>query len=159
MRVARDVMQKPVITLSATLPVTEAARILVDNGISGCPVLDHREQVVGVISRTNLIDYSLSVEGGALTPMVRVLIPTADGVEVEEAFAPISEDFEVPTVRDVMTTEVISVEESAPIDEVAGLMAMEHVHRVPVMRDRKLVGIITTMDLMRAFGRIPKALG
>ncbi len=149
---ALDIMRQPVITMSPTTPVTEAARVLNDNGISGCPVVDHTGKIIGILSRTNLLDFALTVEGGALTPMLRILVPGGEEAEEEEAWAPLGEDFEVPEVQDLMTGDVITVDAETAIADVALTMSEERIHRVPVVRGDRLVGIITSLDLLAVFG-------
>lgn len=152
MRHARDIMSQPVITVDATTPVTEVARILSDNGISGCPVVDASDRIRGIISRTDLLEFALSVDGGALTPIVRTLVPGLDEAEEEVAYAPIGEDFEVPSAQDLMSPDPVTVQVETPISEVAALMARERVHRVPVMDKDRIVGIITALDLVGTIG-------
>jgi CBS domain-containing protein len=156
---AHDIMSSPVITATTMRPVTETAALLREHQISGCPVLDHRGQLVGVISRADILDYALSVEGGALTPMLRTLVATGEEVEEEEVYAPIDDSFEVPQTQDVMSPEPVTVDEQASVGEVARIMSEERVHRVVVTRDGRLAGIITSLDLVKVLARIASRHG
>jgi len=152
MSLARDIMSKPVISVTPTTPITEAARVLLDNQISGCPVMDINGRLRGILSRGNLLDYALRVEGGALTPILRLLVPGGAERTVEEVYAPLKEEnYEVPGVQEIMTAEVITVVPEAPLPEVAQKLSSEHIHRVPVMDQDRVVGIITSLDLLREF--------
>lgn len=154
MKTAREAMTSPVITVTPTTPITEVARTLLDNEISGCPVVDIGGTLRGIISRANLMDHALSVEGGALTPMVRYLVPGGDEMEEDEAFAPLAEeDYEVPDAQDLMTQDVVTVAPETPLHEAAAIMSGERIHRVPVLEDGRVVGIITSLDLLKAFPR------
>jgi CBS domain-containing protein len=157
MTVARDIMSEPVITVTPTTPITEIARVLLDNRISGCPVVDVTGTLRGIISRANLLDYALGVEGGALTPILRFLVPGGIAVDVDEAYTEEAEvSTEAPDAQEIMTQDVVWVTPEAPLAVVAGCMSQERIHRVPVMDGGKVVGIITSLDLLSEFAEREK---
>lgn len=153
MQRARDIMSGPVISVTPNTPVTEVARTLLDNDISGCPVIDEVGRMRGIVSRANLLDHALGVEGGALTPVLRFLVPGGgEEADFEEAYAPLrADDYEVPAAQEIMTPDVIVVKPDLPLEEVARLMSRERIHRVPVVEGGRVVGIITSLDLLAVF--------
>lgn len=142
--VATDLMNSELLTVSQDLPLRELAELLVAEGISGAPVLDEQGYLVGVVS---LVD----VARAAATPL------TAGGGYLQEPEgAPIHEcldeaaqaQIDALTVADVMTPDPYTVGEDARVSEIAALMVRYHLHRVLVVQDRELVGIISTTDLL-----------
>jgi len=146
-------MSSPVISVTPNTSVTEVARTLLDNDISGCPVIDEVGRMRGIVSRANLLDHALGVEGGALTPILRFLVPgLGDEADFEDAYAPLrADDYEVPTAQEIMTSDVIAAGPDMPLEEVARIMSRERIHRVPIVRGQRVVGIITSLDLLAVF--------
>ena len=146
-------MSSPVISVTPNTSVTEVARTLLDNDISGCPVIDEVGRMRGIVSRANLLDHALGVEGGALTPILRFLVPgCGDEADFEDAYAPLrADDYEVPTAQEIMTPDVIAAGPDMPLEKVARIMSRERIHRVPIVRGQRVVGIITSLDLLAVF--------
>lgn len=117
----RDIMTPEVITLVASTSLDDAARSLTFHKVSGAPVMEHG-RIVGVVSKTDLVD-----------PRHR---PYATGER---------------TVGDAMTAVIYAVRPGDPALSAVRLMVEEGVHRVVVVNDdRRLAGIVSTMDVMRA---------
>lgn len=121
---ARDFMQTDVLTVSPETSLVDIHRMLVQEEIHGAPVVDDDGRVCGVITSLDL------------------LRPGADDLEPA-----------LLTAADVMTREVVAVSPDMPVAEVAQTMREQHVHRVLVIEDHELLGILTTFDLLRAFVR------
>jgi len=136
MRVA-DLMQTNVITATAETPISEIIRALADGHVSSVPVVDGHRRVLGVVSTSDLI--------------------------VAEAEAGDAEARTVLTERgvagDLMTTNAVTIAPDASAREAARLMLYAEVHRLFVVENDKLVGVISTTDLVRAVatGGIGKA--
>jgi CBS domain-containing protein len=151
---AKDVMEKRIITLSRTAPLSEAERVLTENRISGMPVTDVAGRAIGVISYRDLLDhYAENPE--ARPARARAFYRLSTEQLLDEDF----ESFEVPeesedTVEDVMTPEVIHVPTDATLPQVCRTMAKHSVHRVLVTdpKSQKVVGIICSMGLIAAMG-------
>jgi CBS domain-containing protein len=140
-------MTTPVYTVRADAPIGEAVRLLTAHHISGLPVIDEVRQVVGMISEADLID-----EHKRETYIPRTLLfgvfPLPDDV-LEEA----ARRGKTLQVRDLMTRPVVTATEYTPIHELADLMVQHWINRVPIVRDRQLVGIVSRSDLVRALAR------
>jgi CBS domain-containing protein len=143
--IAADIMHKDVITVRENQTVKELARILLDARISGAPVLNHSGKLVGVVSQTDLVrsvrEDAQPHEAPAYHQDVRWL--GSQGFQVETP--------EYHLVRDVMTPAVISADVEAPVVDVARLMAGKHIHRVIITHRGRLAGIVTSMDILKAF--------
>jgi CBS domain-containing protein len=148
---AKDIMVKDVISVPQDMDLRDLARLFLEKGITGAPVVDADGNLAGVISQTDLLYYQLA-RGDEL-------ILESDfyqSVKVEGRHLPAGfqvEDANVQRVADVMTPVVHSVMETAEVDAVARMMTRKHIHRVIVRRGRKVAGIITALDVLRSYGR------
>lgn len=137
---AQDIATLQVITIGPGTSVRHAARIMLAHGISGLPVVDHDMTIMGIITEGDLIRRS---ELGLGKPQMLGLA----GVDASEA-----QDYVKRhswSVADVMTREVISVDESESVGRVAELLEQHGIKRLPVTRDGKLIGLVSRADLLR----------
>jgi CBS domain-containing protein len=150
---ARHVMTSEVITVTPATPLSEFARICAEDEISGAPVVTVEGRLVGIVSKTDLI--SRVLEGGhafAANRDFRSLFGLGEqDVGAMPGMASESEEEVIGTVQDVMQTEVVTVSPDAPVHEVAWKLATERIHRVVVTEGDRLLGIITSLDLLRVF--------
>lgn len=119
---ARDLMNSAVLAVRSELTAVELANFLIENEISGAPVENGDGELVGVVSALDL---------------ARAVADPATRDRLSEV-----------TVADLMTPEVRSVDEDAPVEQVALAMLHAHVHRVVVTRDDEPRGLISSTDLM-----------
>ncbi|SIT35526.1 putative signal-transduction protein with CBS domains [Paraburkholderia piptadeniae] len=145
---AIDVMTPSVICAQPEMTVQEAAKRLVENRISGMPVTDASGALVGIVSEGDLLH---RIETGTETRRSRWIELFSSTRDLASTF--VKEHGRV--VADVMTTSVISVDEHTPVVEIAEVMEKRHVKRVPVLREGKLVGIVTRSNLIRALASAP----
>lgn len=122
---AADLMNPEVLTVPDTWTVLELARFLVDNDITGAPVVNREGRMIGVVS---VMDVAEAVAGGESTFGAGSLT----GV----------------TVADVLHPGVYTVAEEAGVAEIAKLLLEKHIHRVVVVRDERPVGVVSTSDLL-----------
>lgn len=119
-----EVMTTAVVLVNTTTTAREAAEVLTRSRINGAPVLDEHRQVVGIVSKTDLLDARN--------------YPTA-----REAL-----------VEDLMTRVVLAIRPSQPAMAAVRLMVAEDVHRVVVINeDGTLAGVVAPMDVMRALSQ------
>lgn len=141
----RDIMRRDVITVRPETPLKEVARLLVEHGISGLPVVDAEGQVLGVVSEGDLI----VKERGAETGRPRILGALLGGERSRTELAKV----EARSAGDAMTSPAVTIEPGAPVRAAAALMVERQVNRLPVVEDGKLVGIVTRADIVRTFVR------
>lgn len=140
-RRAKDIMRREVITLPESTDIWELARLLTSRGITGAPVVDAQGELIGVVSQTDI---------------VRHLQDLAHWPLAEYDFYAESENDPSPpacralTAKDLMNPTVIQADEETAASELALIMTRRHVHRIIITRDKKIVGIVTTMDLIKA---------
>ena len=139
---AGDIMTRNVITIDADSTVAQAAQRMLDHRISGMPVVDDSGRVIGIISEGDLLHRA---ETGTERRKSWWLGLMAGASSQAENFT----REHGRTVRDVMSANVISVDENADLSEVVHLMEGRRIKRVPVLNNRQVVGIISRANLMR----------
>ncbi len=143
---ARDIMTKEVLAVKPNDSVEKVARILLENKISGIPVVDADDKVMGIISEKDLI-----IKAGELKiPFYITLFDSIIFLENTMRFNNNLKKYTASRVKDAMTTKVIAVDEDEPVGNIVKLMQDKKVNRVPVLRHEKLVGIITRNDILKA---------
>lgn len=139
---AKDVMTSPVVTVRPDAPLVEAARIMARRRISGLPVVDEEGHLVGIVTEADLL---LKEAGpGGLPLLVHADSPPSE-------LQPLLRRYEGRVVADAMTREVVTAQEDTPLHQVAALMARKNVNRIPIVRGRQLVGIVSRNDVLKAF--------
>jgi CBS domain-containing protein len=145
---ASDVMTSNVISVTPEMTVREVARVFVDNGISGAPVLDPDGRVVGMISEGDLLRRSeIGTEERTRTSWLDLWSASHEARDYVKTHA--------VKVRDVMTPGVVSVQPDTPLGEVAGILETRRIKRVPVMKAGQLVGIVSRANLVQALASVP----
>lgn len=142
---AMDIMTAEVITVAPTTSVQEVAKLLSERGVSGVPVVDGDNQVVGVISEGDLLHRA---ETGTERVRKHRRSWWLDSLASNQARDYIRAH--ARTAQDVMTRDVVSVYETTPLADVATLLETKRIKRVPVLRGGKLVGIVSRANLVRA---------
>ncbi len=146
---AADLMNPRVVTVGQDLTVRELANVLVENEISGAPVEDDSGKLVGVVSLTDIAAALAEEEEEGEGERGDFFLSewAGDGMSREEIEELGLDEAEL-TVADIMTPEVFTVREDTPVSEIAEAMIQNHVHRILVTREDRVVGIISTSDLL-----------
>ena len=146
-RVAKDIMHPNVVTVTATMDLREAAKIFVEERISGAPVVDELGNLLGVISQSDLVEYELATERELTVEAPFYRRPYDEALHPSRGFQ--IEELPADTIKDVMTPYLITVAEDTPIREVAARMAECGIHRVIVVdQDQQICGIVTSLDVL-----------
>lgn len=139
---AMDLMTMKVAIVSPANSVKRAAQAMLENRVSGLPVVDDERKLVGIISEGDLLRRT-ELQTGRISPAQMA------GMSVKQRARAYVKSHSW-SVGDVMSTDVVTVDERTPISGVAALMDKHQIKRVPVVRDGELVGIISRADLLRA---------
>ncbi|MBZ9656434.1 CBS domain-containing protein [Phyllobacterium lublinensis] len=139
---AKDVMTTRIITISPDNSVRHAAEVMIDNSVSGIPVVDDEGHLVGIISEGDLIRRTeLGSRGVAsLAEMDMPAEKRADSYVKRSSWR----------VGDVMTQDPVTIDEDTSLKRVAQLMQEHSIKRIPVTRTGELVGIVSRADLLQA---------
>jgi CBS domain-containing protein len=139
----QDVMTRSVCVVAPETSLRDVAALLVEHGISGMPVCDAEGAVVGVVSETDILYKERGAQDG-------------DGLLARFGRVSASRDAAKATARtagEAMTSPPITITAYRPIAAAARLMLEHGVNRLPVVKNDRLVGIVTRADLVRAFDR------
>lgn len=139
---AKDVMTIDVETVTPDTEVGEIARRLIARNISAVPVVDSNGKVVGIVSEGDLMRRSENETERRPSWWMRVL---ADPEERARDYV----KTHGKCAQDIMSRNVISVSEDTPLAEIAETLEKHHIKRVTVMRDGKLVGIVSRANLLQ----------
>jgi CBS domain-containing protein len=140
-------MTRGVLTVDADWSVAELATFLEDHAISGAPVVDAEGGLLGVVSVTDIARRGAVGDGSAAEPPAIYHQGLERAVAREEAASFRALD-DSSKVREIMTPMVFSVDSSASVQEVADTMIRGRVHRLFVMDEGRLVGVISSLDLL-----------
>ncbi len=148
---AQDIMTRDIIVVPASVTVREAIETLREHRITGAPVINDDDHLVGIISVNDLIRSPTVDASQPDQPQ-----PLAHGEDqttwdLFDKATNIDENTGTVAVSDRMSTHVTSVTETAPLVEIARCMCDGHWHRVPVLDEvGTLVGIISSIDVLAA---------
>ncbi|HAM38119.1 MAG: hypothetical protein A2474_00035 [Elusimicrobia bacterium RIFOXYC2_FULL_34_12] len=117
---AKDVMIKKVVTIHPESSLKEAVKIILKKGISGLPVIDNSNKIIGILTEKDIINYMISGN-------------------LNHALA-----------SEAMSTNIISVSSDTDLTKIALLFCEKGIKRVPVIDNGKLVGIISRRDMIRS---------
>ena len=155
---AMDVMTTGVICVEPDTSVQALAALLSERGISGVPVVDADNQVVGIVSEGDVLH---RVETGTeRRPEARAGRRRSWWLDTIASDRELARDYVKShgrTVRDVMTRDVVSVTDTTELADIAILLETKRIKRVPVVRDGKLVGIVSRANLVRALATTKSA--
>lgn len=143
---AMDVMTTEVITVEPTSTVHAVAALLAERGISGVPVIDAERRVIGIVSEGDLLHRT---ETGTERRTARRRSRWFDG-RAEQDLARDYAKSHGRLVKDVMSRDVVFVLDATDLADVAMTLETHRIKRVPVVRDGRLVGIISRANLVRA---------
>jgi len=150
---AKDLMNTDVLSVRDDMTVQELAGFLTEREILGAPVVDSEGEVVGVVSCTDIVQ-STTTEADIV---VEKSTPGfyehgwEDKLDPDEMGGLHVEENESLPVREIMTPTIYTVPEDTPISDIAKAMVAGRIHRLLVTRGSRLVGIITTLDMLKVF--------
>jgi len=142
---AREMMTAAVVSVAPDTTTREAARILRDRGISAVPVVDDSGKPIGMLSEGDLIGRDDTDRKARRDWWLTLL---AEGEKLNPEFLA-SLRAPVTRTREAMTSPVITVGEDTEIRDIARLLLDHRIKRVPVLRDGRIVGIVSRADLVR----------
>jgi CBS domain-containing protein len=150
----QDAMQKEVITLRRVEKIEEAARILREKKISGAPIVDEDNKMIGIVSEGDIMRllefHSPNLNLILPSPLDLIELPIRMKAEYDEISAGLKKASLV-LVQEIMTKKVITITPEKSISDAAEQMDMHKVKRLPVLDEKgDLIGIITRGDIIGA---------
>jgi len=149
---AGEVMTRDVVTVAPDAPIAQAIRLMLQKRISGLPVVDAKGALVGVVTEG---DFLRRREAGTQKHRSRWIEFFVGPGQLASEYVQASGR----TVGEVMTAEVHAATEDTPLEAVVTLMERHRIKRVPILRDGRLVGIVSRANLLRALPGVLHAAG
>jgi CBS domain-containing protein len=140
---AADIMTRNVVTTRPEANISEAIALLTEHDLSALPVVNESGEVVGIVSEADLM-CRLRNEGDKRHPWWMEAVTPAATLAGEFA------KMHGQKVHEVMTTEAISASEEASLGSLAALLEKKRIKRVPILRDGKLIGVVSRTNLLQA---------
>ncbi|GAB2175647.1 CBS domain-containing protein [Dongia sp. agr-C8] len=144
-----EIMTAPVVTITPDTPASRIAKLLLENHVSAVPVVDASGAPVGIVSEGDLLRRDDSGRAARRAWWLEML---AEG-------EPLSKEYVAQLrtkdqlAKEIMSAPVVTVTEATDVAELAHLFASYRIKRVPVLRDGRIVGIVSRVDLLRSFDR------
>ena len=145
---AGDLMTRDVATVRPDASLLDAVKLMAQRRVSGMPVMDSSGTIVGMLSGSDLLRW----HEGHTDRQAHWLEMLAEGQHLAPEFLRGIQE-QNRKVNTVMTRGAVTVTEDTPARAIAQLMHAKQIRRVPVVRDGKLVGIVTRTDLVRALAQ------
>ena len=142
---AKNIMTENVITVRAEATVEELARLLMEHKISGVPVVDDAGKIEGIVTENDLIRKNKRLHIPTIIRLFDAYLMVGSKSMEKEI-----KNMAATTVDEICTRKVVSITEETSLDEIATIMAEQHVHLLPVLSDGSVVGIVGKADMVRS---------
>ncbi|WP_419172492.1 CBS domain-containing protein [Halobacteriovorax sp.] len=144
-----DFMTKDVTTCTESQTVGDAAKKMIELGISVMPVVNDEGTLTGIVTQSDFISKEVEIPH-ALVSIKRLFGQDFNLTDVEDVY----KKSKSKKLSDVMSTNLVTVSSENTLNGVVELMMKKHLKRLPVVDDGKLVGIITRKDILKAFEKL-----
>lgn len=146
---AAEIMVSDVITIKEDASVQQLAELMAKKQISGVPVVDDQNRVVGIVTEGDMVEMDADIH----FPHYIQFLDSVIFLESMKKFNQRLRHVAATSVRDIMTTEVHTIGKDTPLHKIATIMSDKNVNRLPVVDGDILVGIVTRADVVRAMSR------
>lgn len=149
-----DAMTKEPVTCPADMPLRDVVALFRKHHIGGLPVMEGRE-LVGIVTESDIISLleseRISDDLWLPSPFEVIEIPIREYINWEKTKHALTNIGDMP-VKKIMTHHVVTANEEMEVGAAAALMLREGISRLPVLRGKSVVGIITRADIINAIG-------
>jgi CBS domain-containing protein len=142
---AREIMSKDVVTVTTESRLQELAETFVETGYSTIPVLDEKDNLVGIISETDLVEQQKPLH----IPTVVALFDWVLYLESQKNFKDEVDRITATTVGQLCRKNPVTCSPDDDVRTLAGLMSKHKVHLLPVMEAGQMIGVVGRLDLIR----------
>lgn len=145
---AKDIMTEEVITVEEKTTLEEFARILIEHQISGAPVVDRDGNLKGIVTENDLINRKTKLHIPTILRLFDAFIPLGNSRLEEEI-----KKMAASHVHDIMTSNVVTIKQETPLEDIATMMMEKNIHLLPVIQEAKLIGIVGKKDLIKGISK------
>jgi len=149
---AADIMTREVITINEEATIEELCDVLQEKNVNGLPVVDDHGSLTGVVTMMDIIYGAMGRTIHETKEKKKRIVCSFKGGLASE----LAKEENVVKVKDIMTSPAIFINEETPLIEIGTILWNFRIHRIPVVKDEKVTGIISSLDFCRAIstGRI-----
>ena len=144
---AKDIMTEDVITINKNASIEELSSILLENKISGVPVMDDDSNLVGVVTEADIIEQDTKLHFPAYFKLF-------DGIIYLESLNKFKRSLKkhlATRIEDIMTKKLKTISPDTSVSEIADIMLKQKINRLPILdEDGKLIGIVTRADIVKS---------
>ncbi|MDY6839358.1 MAG: CBS domain-containing protein [Thermodesulfobacteriota bacterium] len=141
----KEIMTKDVVTVSPETQIADAAKLLLEKGFNGVPVVDGTGKLVGLLCQSDLIAQQKKFPVPSVFTILDGIISFTSMKHLEKEIQKMT----ATTVADAMTPNPVTVAPETSIEEAGSIMVDKHFHTLPVVQEGRLVGIVGKEDLLR----------
>jgi CBS-domain-containing membrane protein len=142
---ASDIMTREIISVKKDTPIRVLAELFASKHISSFPVVNDSGDLIGIVTETDLIEQDKNLH----IPTVISLFDWVIYLESEKKFEKELKKMTGMTVGDIYSERVTSISPETPLSQIADIMSADKIHTIPVVLDKKVVGMIGRIDLIR----------
>lgn len=145
MTTAQDIMSTDPIVVRPDTEIPEAAELLLEKNINGIPVVNEKNELVGIICQSDLVAMQRKIPLPSLFTLLDSLLPLSSSSKMEKEIRKIA----AARVEDAMTPNPKSVVRDTSLEELAEIMVNHKYHTLPVVENGKLVGVVGKADVLK----------
>ena len=142
----KDIMTKEVVTVKPEMTIEELARLFTKHDISGAPVVDEAGGLIGIVTENDLIKMEQRLHIPTIITIFDAVIYLGSSKKFEDDLKRMA----ATKVSDIYKRDVVTITENTTIEEVATIMCEKDIHHLPVVKKRKLMGIVGKKDVVKA---------
>ena len=146
---AKEIMTEEVITVTRDTSIKTLSDLFIKHKVNGFPVLDQEGQLIGIVTEKNLIEQNKNLHIPTVIALFDAVIYLESGKKFEEEV----KRYNATLVKDIYTSNVVTVSPDTGINEIASLMAEKSVHSIPVVDGKNTVGIIGKLDIIKGLAQ------
>src|SRR4030067_1446146 len=148
---AKDIMTKDIITVKPATTIEDLAHILIKHQISGTPVVDEDGNLIGIVTENDLINKNKKLHIPTILRLFDAFIPLGTSRLEEEI-----KRMAAFTVGEICTRNVVTGDQDMSIEDGGTMMTEKKIHLLPVLKEKRLVGIIGKKDLIKGISGQPE---
>ena len=146
---AKEIMTQEVITVTKSTSIKNLSDLFIKHKVNGFPVLDEDDQLIGIVTEKNLIEQNKNLHIPTVIALFDAVIYLESGKKFEEEV----KRFNATQVKDIYTSNVVTVSPDVNIHEIASLMSEKSVHSIPVVDGKNVLGIIGKLDIIKGLAQ------
>jgi len=148
MLTAGDIMTTKIHTVHQDTEIKDLAKMFVEHNVNAMPVVDDAGDLVGIVTQTDLVEQDKPLH----IPTVISLFDWVIYLESPKKFIEEVQKVTARRVGEICSQDVVTCTPDTPVAEVASLMVDNKAHLVPVVTDRRMVGVVARLDIIRSMG-------